>query len=85
MDFFTDRKSSSNVKLSGMENGLDLEADKVNLNTFVPSIQQRMQEELIKKQMLNRQFDPNYMEVNIAEPCDTGNISFDPTEMKFDI
>lgn len=77
------KQTSSTVKISGLHNGLDLDADKATINTK-PNFQQQLEDEELKKKLRNRQFDPNYMEFNIPDQPDTGSISFDPNDMTFD-
>jgi len=83
MDNIFGRQSTSTVKLSGLDTGLDLDADKVTNTTLALSAQQRLEAERLKKWLLNRQFDPNFMEFNIDSPSDTGPITFDPSDIKF--
>jgi len=79
MDFLF-KQQLSNVKFSGLDSGLDLDADKVKVDNM-PTFQRQQEEEALKRALQNRPFDPNHMEFNVVEPVNTGPV--DPGEIKF--
>lgn len=83
MDSNFKRQSYSDVKLSGLSSGLDLDEDKLKISPLTLSAQQQLEAERMQRYLLNRQFDPTFMEFNIDGPSNTGDITFNPTDMKF--
>jgi len=78
------KQSHSDVKLSGLDSGLDLDADKVAIVNPKSQFQRQIEAEELKKKLQNQPFDPLNMEFNIQDPMEVGGVSFNPNNMSFD-
>lgn len=72
-------------KFNGLNHNIDLERDKV-ANAYEDAITRHQKAQEQKRELLNRHFDPIYMEINLPDPPSvSGGISFDPDDMIFDL
>ena len=82
MDTFF-KQHASTVKLSGLNETLDFTADRVD-NDIESAYRKLEQEEELKRKERNKRFDPFFMESDLPEQPDTGNVSLNPNDMIFD-
>lgn len=69
--------------IHGLGTVLDLDQDKPAEETYEQMMHRKAEEEKQAEALRNRHFDPLYMETDLPDAPDTGDISLDPNDMTF--
>ena len=79
MDFIHKKQ----FKFNGTNHNINLEADVVR-DSYADAIKRRAEAEKLKREILNRPFDPSHMEVDLPDSNPQQNNILDPDFMTFE-